>query len=109
LAAIKNKQMNNQYDNLLDALTDLNRKGYNQAISMTPEGLYCPLTAQTFGPESVKIVEFHRFEGDSDVSDMAILYVIETSDNCKGVLIDAFGTYSNTTLGDFLKQTEFKN
>ncbi len=79
----------------------------NQAISSTPEGLYCPLTAQVFSSESVKIVEFHRFEGDSNVSDMAILYVIETSDKCKGVLIDAFGTYGNTTLGDFLKQTKF--
>ena len=96
--------MNNQYDNILEALADLNKRGYNQNFSLTPHGLYCPLTSQTFKSDELKIIEFHRFEGESDMEDMAILYVIESTTNCKGVLIDAFGTYGDSDLGNFLKQ-----
>ena len=98
--------MNNQYDNILEALADLNKKGYNQNFSLTPNGLYCPITLQTFSAKNVKIIEFHRFEGDTDMSDMAIIYVIEASNDCKGVIIDAFGTYANSDLGEFLKQVQ---
>ena len=96
--------MNNQYDNILEALTDLKTKGFNQNFSLTPNGLYCPLTQQTFQPKEVEMVAYHRFEGDSDMEDMAILYVIQCSNECKGVIIDAFGTYGNTELGNFLQQ-----
>lgn len=96
--------MNNQYDTLLDALAHLDKKGYTESFSHKPGGLYCPVTNQTFTPEQVTIVEFHRFEGNTDMEDMAILYVIETSGNCKGVLVDAFGTYENRELGEFLKR-----
>lgn len=96
--------MNNQYDNILEALADLSKKGCNQNFSLTPSGLFCPITSQTFKSEELKIVEFHRFEGESDMDDMAILYVIEAPSDCKGVLIDAFGTYGNSELGEFLKK-----
>lgn len=96
--------MNNQYDNLLEALTALYKQGYDQNFSLSPKGLYCPLTKNFLSPEQVKLVEFHRFEGDSDMSDMAILYVIETTGECRGVLIDAFGTYADNELGEFLKK-----
>lgn len=95
--------MNNQYDSILEALADLNTKGYSQNFSLTPQGLYCPLTQQIFTADQLQIVEFHRFEGDSNMEDMAILYVIQSSSDCKGVLIDAFGTYGDSELGKFLK------
>ncbi|NNC70139.1 MAG: phosphoribosylpyrophosphate synthetase [Flavobacteriaceae bacterium] len=95
--------MNNQYDSISVALADLSKKGYNQNFSLRSTGLYCHQTSQTFKPEDLKIIEFHRFEGESNMDDMAILYVIESSTACKGVLIDAFGTYSDIELGDFLK------
>jgi hypothetical protein len=100
--------MNNQYDSILEALADLNKKGYNQNFSLTPTGLFCPITSQTFSVGDLTIIEYHRFEGNSDMEDMAILYVIEASTECKGVLIDAFGTYANSELGEFLKQIKMK-
>ncbi len=100
--------MNNQYDSILEALADLSKKGYNQNFSLTPNGLFCPITSQTFSAVDLSIIEFHRFEGNSDMEDMAILYVIEASVECKGVLIDAFGTYANSELGEFLKQIQMK-
>ena len=101
--------MNNQYDNILEALADLNKKGYNQNFSLTPKGLYCPLTLQTFTANNVKLIESHRFEGESDMEDMAIIYVLEATNDCKGVIIDAFGTYANSELGEFLKQVTYQS
>ena len=100
--------MNNKYDTIIEALSDLNLKGYNQSFSLTPQGLYCPLKKIFFKPDDVTINEFHRFEGDTDMSDMAILYALETANGSKGIIIDAYGTYSDSDLGDFLKQTKFK-
>jgi hypothetical protein len=100
--------MNNQYDNIIEGLTDLNKKGYNQNFSLTPNGIFSPVSSQTFSTKDVKIVSYHRFEGNSDMEDMAILYVLETSNGDKGVIIDAYGTYGNNEIGEFLKQIEYK-
>jgi len=34
---------------------------------------------------------------------MAVLYLIHTNDGEKGMLIDAYGTYSSRDLSDFLR------
>ena len=57
---------------------------------------------------NIIIEEFHRFEGATDYEDMAIIYVIETENGIKGTVIDAFGTYANADLGEFLKQVKIK-
>ena len=59
-------------------------------------------------PPNIIIEEFHRFEGATDYEDMAIIYVIVTENGIKGTVIDAFGTYANADLGDFLKQIRIK-
>mgnify|MGYP007077392817 CR=1 FL=1 len=90
------------YSTLLEALNDLATRGYKNSYVLTDKGLYCPLCNQTFTKDQVKVVETHRFEGDSDSEELAILYVLETNGS-KGVIIDAYGTYASTDLGDFLK------
>lgn len=95
---------NSKYSNLLEANSDLNANGYTKSFVIKPDGLHCLETKETFQPTSIKITEYHRFEGATDYEDMAILYVIETSNGLKGTITDAFGTYANTELGDFLRQ-----
>jgi hypothetical protein len=75
---------------------------------MRPGGLYCIETNETFAPANITIDEFHRFEGATDYEDMSIIYVIETDNGIKGTITDAFGTYANTELGEFLKQVHMK-
>lgn len=55
-----------------------------------------------YTPEEVKIVNFYRFEGESDPGDMQILYAIETADGTKGTLSDAFGTYASRRVSEFI-------
>jgi hypothetical protein len=55
-----------------------------------------------YTPDEVKIVNFYRFEGESDPGDMQILYAIETSDGTRGTLSDAFGTYASRRVSEFI-------
>lgn len=48
-----------------------------------------------YQPHDLKILRTYRFEGDSDPSDNAILYLIEASDGQLGYSIDAYGMYSD--------------
>ena len=54
----------------------------------------------------IEIINFFRFEGESDPDDNAILYVIETNDGVKGILIDAYGVYNSSKISQFLRNVE---
>lgn len=57
-------------------------------------------------PEGMKILKSYRFEGDSNPSDNAVLYVAKDSDGNKGMIIDAYGAESNTPeqFDEFIRQ-----
>ena len=63
-------------------------------------------SGQTYEPEQVHIVDFYRFEGESDPDSNSILYVIETNDGRKGTLSDAYGAYANEETGAFFTKVE---
>ena len=64
------------------------------------------LIAFSDAPADVTIVDFYRFEGESNPDDMAILYAIETADGLKGTISAPFGVYSNSDVDEFFKNVE---
>jgi len=72
---------------------------------MSRQGL-CSSRNKVYAPGDVKVIDFFRFEGQSDPADNAILYVIETSDGVKGTLIDAYGTYADEHINKFMAEVE---
>ena len=99
---------NNRYDDMLEAIGDLKSRGYSKSLFLRQDELYCTETKETFKSDNISIIEFHRFEGATDFEDMSILYVLETDNGLKGTIIDAFGTYADTELGEFLQHVHFK-
>jgi len=85
---------------------DLEKKGYTTNFKLTEESLQAVGTGKVYKPNQLKIVEHFRFEGVSDPDYMDVLYVIETEDGTKGMIIDAFGAYSDAALSEFLKGVE---
>ena len=63
-------------------------------------------SARTFSPEETTIVDFFRFEGESNPDDMAILYAIETADGTRGTVSSAYGTYANEDIDQFILRVE---
>ncbi len=85
------------------AVTD----GYVVNFKVNPEGLlHTESDDLIYRPDQVQIVNFYRFEGESDPGDNSILYLIETSDQTKGMLLDAYGTYAQEQITQFVKQVE---
>lgn len=101
--------MNNQYDHLVDALQALELQGPLLRFEIQSQGLVALDSGTCYQPKDLEIIEFHRFEGDTDPDDMAILYLLETRDGERGVIIDAYGTYSNAQLGKFIKQVPIRD
>jgi len=86
------------YNNLVEATNDLMKRGYTANLSLEGDTIddkeqHIHMTADDF-----VIDEFYRFEGQTNPSDMSIIYAV-TSDKykLKGVLINAYGAYANSS------------
>ena len=81
-------------------------EGYDDDFKISDRGLKSLKSEKIYQPEDVNVVNFFRFEGQSDPNDNTILYVIETTDGVKGTLVDAYGPYADRKLSEFMQQVE---
>ncbi len=96
----------NEMTSLASSLNSFYSKGYTEDYQVIEDHLKSLKTEKEYLPHQVKIVDFHRFEGTSDPGDESILYVIETDDNGKGTLVDAYGHYSDGDITAFFNHVE---
>jgi hypothetical protein len=97
---------NDDMKTLVDCINSLKKHGFTHDFQVIDEGL-TPLNEEiTFKPEEVKILNFYRFEGESDPEDMAVLYAIETDNGYKGTLSDAYGPYADSKVSEFIVKVE---
>lgn len=84
------------YETLVDATNDLLKRGYTANLALEGDTIddkehNIKMTADDF-----EIDEFYRFEGQSNPSDMSIVYAVSSpKNNLKGVLVNAYGTYAD--------------
>lgn len=78
--------------------------GYRECFKVTSRGLYSTSRSRYYRPEQVQIIACHRFEGQADPADNAVIYVVETSDGLKGTLIDATVTYPDSNVKQFVAE-----
>ncbi len=82
------------YDNLVDALHDLKKRGFTTDFNLAFDTLKCRNTGHSLSPLEFEIVEHYRFEEDTNPSDSSVLYAIKAiQGDMKGILIDAYGVY----------------
>ena len=77
------------YDTLSEAVTGLRERGYDLDFNLAENCLICH--GDRFDIDQFEITEFHRFEGDTDPSDEAVVYAIESRDGRKGILVSGYG------------------
>ncbi|HEY4107954.1 hypothetical protein [Puia sp.] len=77
-----------------EILEILRKKHMDKEFRWTPKG-FTTDNGKTYRPEELLIVRTFRFEGQSDPSDMEILYVLKTNDGLFGYSLDAYGAYSS--------------
>ena len=76
--------------------------GYVECFKATRDGLYAPSKKKHYQPDDITIVNFYRFEGESDPGDNSILYIIETVDGQKGTLLDSYGAEGSGLVSGFM-------
>lgn len=92
---------------LTACLNMLDEKGYTVQFQAIDKNQIISLKSQrTYIPEKIKIVNFYRFEGESNPDDNSILYAIETSDKEYGTLVDSYGSTNNVAITGFIKAVE---
>lgn len=85
------------YATLSEAVDDLQRRGYTDELTLKDHCVVCGGRKTELHPEDFRIDEFHRFEGETDPADEAIVYAISAPKlGLKGVLVNAFGTYAGS-------------
>lgn len=83
------------YDTVTEALSDLKQRGFTTDFNLAFDSIRCKQTGVVLSPSEFEIVEHHRFEGDSNPSDEEVVYAIAARNgSMKGVLVSAFGMYS---------------
>jgi hypothetical protein len=96
---------NNTMPYMKSLTTCLNRMvtdGYTEDFKVTGDVLEALHNPHNYTPSQIQVVNFFRFEGESDPGDNAILYVIETNDGTKGTLVDGYGVYTDAMVTKFM-------
>lgn len=97
------------YDTLSEATDDLRKRGFTLNFEQDGNCLRCTDIDLSLKPEDFEIVEFHRFEGASNPSDTSVVYAVSTGDGQKGVLVDAYGAYSEAYSPAMLKKLDMRD
>ena len=105
------------YSQANDKVTEMNslsmvmgkavKNGYTESFKVTGKGLAPQSDLENnYSPDQVQVVNFYRFEGESDPGDNSIMYQIETADGLKGLLVDAYGMYADEKVNTFMQQVD---
>jgi len=97
----------NQYGTLVEAERALRDKGYKENFTLEKEQeLRCTTSNKIYGPEDMHILEYHRFEGDSNPGDMSILFAVICKDGTKGLVVSSYGAKVDLNLLSFMDKVK---
>jgi hypothetical protein len=96
----------NKYETMVEALEALQKSSYTHSFKIKDGQAVCLETGEIIQPQEMTIVEFHRFEGDSDPSDMSVVFAVECENGLNGSIVDAYGTYADNELNLFLQKVK---
>src|SRR5687767_5622403 len=80
----------------------MSQEGYNDDFRATTAGIRSMQADTVYRVEDVRVITSYRFEGLSNPSDHAVMYVIETNDGRKGTLVDLYGTHTHPSVARLL-------
>jgi hypothetical protein len=82
------------FETLSEAMIALKKSGYSVDFNIQSDRIESSDAKFMLKPEEFHVDEVHRFEGMTNPDDSAVLYAISSSKGIKGLLVDAYGAYS---------------
>jgi hypothetical protein len=99
--------MMQQYSNLIDAIDGLRKEGYLEDFNLEQECLSCRDGLFKIFHNEFIIDKYFRFDVSSDAADQSIIYAISSQKHhLKGILINAYGIYSEPVTNEMLKKLQ---
>jgi hypothetical protein len=90
------------YDTLSEAVNDLKKRGFDLDFNLQENCLICH--GDKFDVNNFEIAEVYRFEGNTDPSDEAVVYAIQSVNGVKGVLVNGYGISAETMSSEMAKK-----
>lgn len=76
------------------AINNLRKEGFTVDFNLAENCIICG--SDQYNVDDFEIVQVYRYEGESDPSDEATVYGIASKDGVKGILVTAYGTYTDS-------------
>ncbi|TDE16667.1 phosphoribosylpyrophosphate synthetase [Dyadobacter psychrotolerans] len=96
------------YNTLSETMEALRAEGYIEDFNIKDNHLESQSGQFQILHHEFEIDKFFRFEGETDPADESILYAISSKKyNVKGVLVNAYGIYSNSLEDELLRKLAF--
>lgn len=96
--------MEKSYQSLSVAIKALQEEGYTEDFNLVEEGIESKSLKTKWKAGDCKVIKHYRFEGMSSTDDNSILYVIETTNGKKGLLVDSYGVYEGSISPEMIKK-----
>jgi hypothetical protein len=97
------------YSTLTEAINGLRSKGYTLDFNLKPECVECKSLDIHIHPDDFMIDEFYRFEGASNPDDNSIVFAVSSKTGLKGVLVDAYGMYSDSLTDEMVQKLQMRH
>lgn len=101
--------MKEGYSSLSVAIQDLQDQGFNEDFNLVAEGIESKSLKKKWKAGELDVVKFYRFEGMTDPGDNTILYLIETTDGRKGLLVDVYGADQGEISPEMIKKLTIRH
>lgn len=98
-----------KYSTLTEKMNELRNVGYTEDFNLQQNCLECRNGGFKLFSDEFKVDSYFRFEGESNPSDAAILYAISSEKkHLKGLLVNAYGIYSEPLTDELLKVLDLR-
>ena len=93
------------YETVSEAVNELKKRGFDLDFNLEENCIICH--SDKFDAKDFEIVEVYRFEGNTDPSDEAIVYAIESVNGKKGVLVNGYGISADAISSEIAKKLKY--
>jgi len=98
------------YSNLIEAINGLKKEGYVEDFNLKRDCIECRDGHYRIFHNEFVIDKYFRFEDDTNPEDQSIIYAISSKKyKLKGILINAYGIYSDPITNEMLDTLKMKN
>jgi hypothetical protein len=99
------------YNTVTEAMADLAKRGYthNFSIADGEDCIVCHAHEVKLSPNDFVIDEVYRFEGQTDPGDEMIVFAVASDKfKIKGIIVNAFGMYSDSISASLIEKLSIK-